>query len=81
MKKTLLLIFLMCAITQTAQSLEDTLNNITSKIAKNLQNHKKYTIAVYPFMSLKSQETPLTLHTFNEFHSALKNKKTFQING
>jgi len=75
MKKILFFTSLFFISLVHSQTLEDKLESITTKIAKNLKKKKNYNIAVYPFTSLKSKESDLSLHIFGELHTALKAKE------
>lgn len=75
MKKIIFLTVILLSLNLNSQILEDKLEIVSSKIAKDLKSKLNYDIAVYPFTSLKKKETDLTLHILNEFHSTLKAKE------
>lgn len=75
MKNIILLGLLLITYFTQSQTLEDKLEEVTSKISLNLKGKENYNIAVYPFTSLKKKESNLSMHIFGEFHTSLKAKE------
>ncbi len=75
MKKNILFILLAFCFQSFSQTLEDKLENIASYFATKLANEDNFTIAIYPFSYLKSNEENLAIHVFEELHTTLKQKE------
>lgn len=80
MKKILIFVFVLFNFLLNAQTLDDKLNDLTSKMAKDLNKQGTIQIAVYPFSYLKPNEKNLAFDVRFDVHDKLMEKgKTYRV--
>lgn len=73
-KTGLLLLLILSNFTTNAQTLEDSLDKITTKVANDLKKSPNVKIAIFPFKIKKENEKDIAEHILDEFYSLLSDK-------
>lgn len=74
MKNIFLIGLFLISLIANSQTLDDKINDLTTKIAKTLNNEGQIKIAIYPFSYLKTNEQNLTMDIRYDVHEKLEEK-------